>query len=35
MAGRDGLPSLDAIEDLATMAEIIGQVALDSLDAGG
>ena len=29
MAGRDGLLSLDALEDLETMAEIIGQVALD------
>ena len=29
MAGRDGMLSLDAPEDLETMAEIIGQVALD------
>src|ERR1700730_8890754 len=29
MAGRDGMLSLDALEDLETMAEIIGQVALD------
>jgi len=29
MAGRDDLLSLDALEDLETMAEIIGQVALD------
>jgi hypothetical protein len=29
MAGRDGLPSLDPIEDLETMAEIVGQVALE------
>jgi hypothetical protein len=29
MAGRDGLLSLDALEDLETMAEIIGQVALE------
>jgi hypothetical protein len=29
MVGRDSMLSLDAIEDLETMAEIIGQVALD------
>jgi hypothetical protein len=29
MAGRDGMLSSDAIEDLETIAEIIGQVALD------
>jgi hypothetical protein len=29
IAGRDGLLSLDALEDLETMAAIIGQVALD------
>jgi hypothetical protein len=29
MAGRDGMLSSDAIEDLETMAEILSQVALD------
>ena len=29
MAGRNGMLSLDALENLGTMAEIIGQVVLD------